>query len=368
MSRRIVLYGATGYTGRLVAAQLAEAKVRPVLAGRNLQGLHALGVTLGHGLDTFAADVSDHDALLTLIHEGDVVVSTVGPFSRLGTPVAEACVVQRATYVDCCSEPGFVRMVFEALGPVAANRGSTLISGFGYEFVAGNVAATLALEATGFRAQRVDIGYFLTGKRRGTMSSGTRASVGGAVLAPHFAWRERQLVDITAGDRVIGFALDGSVLPGLSIGGAEHLTIPRQRPWIREVGVYLGGPRSQVGAKIARSVVAGASKVPGVPKIVRWTSALPRVKEGPDDDTRAQFGSAVVASAYDSEDRQLHTVRLTGVDPYTFTARMLAWVAMHLSKQETPLKAGTLGPVEAFGLGTLVEACADAGLRVVTEE
>ena len=367
MSRRIVLYGATGYTGRLVAAQLAEAKVRPVLAGRSLQGLHALGVTLGRGLDTVAADVADHDALLTLIREGDVVVSTVGPFTRLGTPVAEACVVQRATYVDCCGEPAFVRTIFEGLGPVATNRGASLISGFGYEFVAGNVAASLVLEATGYRAQRVDIGYFLTGKRRGTMSSGTRASLGGAALAPHFAWRDRQLVDIVAGDRVIGFALNGSVLPGLSIGGAEHLTIPRQRPWVREVGVYLGGPRSQVGAKVVRSVVAGASKVPGVPELVRWTASLPRVKEGPDDDTRAQFGSAVVASAYDAEDRQLQTVRLAGVDPYTFTARMLAWVAMLLSKQDTPLKPGALGPVEAFGLGTLVAACADAGLQVVDE-
>ena len=54
MSRRIVLYGATGYMGRLVATALAEARVRPVLAGRNVQSLHSLGVTLGRGLDTVA--------------------------------------------------------------------------------------------------------------------------------------------------------------------------------------------------------------------------------------------------------------------------------------------------------------------------
>src|SRR5205085_4539171 len=116
------------------------------------------------------------------------------------------------------------------------------------------VAATLALDATGYRAQRIDVGYFLTGKVRGSMSTGTRASVGQSALVPHFAWRDRQLVDITAGDRIIGFAMNGSVLPGLSIGGAEHLTIPKLRPWIREVGVYLGGPKTQVGARLAGSV------------------------------------------------------------------------------------------------------------------
>src|SRR5438309_3955898 len=191
MSRRIVLYGATGYTGRLVAAQLAEARIRPVLAGRNLQSLHALGVTLGRGLDTVAADVADHEGLLALIREGDVVLSTVGPYSRYGTPVIEACVVQKATYVDCCAEPGFLRAAFEGLGPVAVNRGATLIPGFGYEYIAGNVAATLALDATGYRAQRIDVGYFLTGKVRGSMSTGTRASVGQSALVPHFAWRDR---------------------------------------------------------------------------------------------------------------------------------------------------------------------------------
>jgi short subunit dehydrogenase-like uncharacterized protein len=367
MTRRIVLYGATGYTGRLVATRLSKARMRPVLAGRSLQSLHALGVTLGKGLETFAADVADHEGLLALIREGDVVVSTAGPFTRFGTPVAEACVVQRATYIDSCGEPPFIRMVFEQLGPVAASRDTTLIPGFGFEFVAGNVASALALQAAGDGAQRVDVGYFLTGRRLGRLSAGTRASAGQAALVPHYAWRDSQLVDITAGDRIVGFPVDGSVRQAFAIGGSEHFALPRLHPELREVGVYLGGPKSQRVAKVAASVVASARKVPGAQRIVGRATSLPSVREGPDEEVRARFGTMVIATAYDADDQPLHSVRMAGVDPYTFTSRLLAWAAQHLSQATAPLEPGTLGPVQAFGLDTLVQACADAGLEVVPE-
>jgi len=367
VARRIILYGASGYMGRLVAVALAEAKVRPVLAGRNLQSLHALGYQLGHGLDTVAVDLSDTDALLGLIREGDVVISTVGPYETVGLPVAEACIVQRATYLDCCGEPAFLRTMFHGLAPFAANREVTLIPGFGFEYVAGTVAAATVLEAMGSRADRVDIGYFVSGKVRTLLSSGTRAAAGAAALSPHFVWRDRQLIACPAGDRVADFAVNGHTLPGLSIGGAEHLTIPRMRPWIREVGVYVGGPKSDLGAHVAGAVVGGAAKVPGVSRLVRWTAALPHVKDGPDEETKARAASTVIATAFDIEGRTLASVRLSGGDPFTFTQRMLAWAAMHLASGTGQPSTGVLGPVEAFGLQTLTHACAAVGLQVVEE-
>jgi short subunit dehydrogenase-like uncharacterized protein len=367
VARRIVLYGATGYVGRMVAQTLVAQKVRPVLAGRSLQNLHALGVRLGHGLDTVAADVGDADSLLALISAGDVVVSTVGPYATYGQPVVEACVIRKADYIDCAAEPGFLRPVFHGLGPFASNQGVTLIPGLGFEGLAGTVAASLALEASGQRADRLEVGYFLTGKRRQLLSSGARASLGGAALAPHFAWRDRQLVAAPAGDRVIGFSVDGRVLPGLSIGGLEHLIVPRTRPWIREVGVYVGGPRSDTAARVTGALVSGAAKVPGLPRLVRWTSALPSVNDGPGPDRLAQAGSAVVASTYDSGGRPLASVRLAGGDPYTFTQRMLAWAAVQLASGEPKPVPGALGPVEAFGLDRLLQACSSAGLTQVDE-
>src|SRR5438132_6692606 len=143
--RRIVLYGATGYTGRLVAAALVTARARPVLAGRSGQNLAALGVQLGKGLDTVIADAADTDALLALIKPGDVVVNTAGPFTRIGTPVVEAAIQRGATYIDSAGEPSFLRSAYENLGPAAAEAGVAIVPGAAFEYATGNLAASLAM-------------------------------------------------------------------------------------------------------------------------------------------------------------------------------------------------------------------------------
>src|SRR3954452_10461338 len=79
---RIVLFGATGYTGRLVAAALVDRGARPVLAGPNADSLGAMSDELGGGLETQTADVSDPATVRALVQRGDVLVSTVGPFRK----------------------------------------------------------------------------------------------------------------------------------------------------------------------------------------------------------------------------------------------------------------------------------------------
>ena len=83
MAGRIVLLGATGYTGRLVAAALAQRGAKPVLAGRDPAKLAPLAERLG-GLETAKTDATDVAAVRRLVDRGDVLVTTVGPFVRLG--------------------------------------------------------------------------------------------------------------------------------------------------------------------------------------------------------------------------------------------------------------------------------------------
>ena len=83
MAPRVILLGATGYTGRLVADSLIEIGERPVLAGRSASRLSALAASLG-GLDTVVADVGRPDSVKDIVTEGDVLVSTVGPFTLYG--------------------------------------------------------------------------------------------------------------------------------------------------------------------------------------------------------------------------------------------------------------------------------------------
>jgi short subunit dehydrogenase-like uncharacterized protein len=176
VSGRIVLFGATGYTGDLTARALVDRGVRPVLAARSRERLDALSAELG-GLETRLADVAAPGTLAGLVERGDVLVSTVGPFMRLGAPAVEAAIAAGAHYLDSTGEGPFIRSVFERHGPAAEAAGSGLVTAFGYDWVPGNLAGALALREAGERATSVDIGYFLSGSTgAGTASGGTRAS------------------------------------------------------------------------------------------------------------------------------------------------------------------------------------------------
>src|SRR5262245_16954388 len=121
-SSRVVLYGATGFTGELTAREMARRGMRPVLAGRGRKRLEKLAEELG-GLDVALADISEPRSVAALVEEGDVLVTTVGPFARWGEPALMAALTRRAHYLDCTGESTFVRRVFETAGPRAASEG-----------------------------------------------------------------------------------------------------------------------------------------------------------------------------------------------------------------------------------------------------
>ena len=162
MARPIVLFGATGYTGRLVADALVTRDVRPLLAARNEVAVKKMAEELG-GLETAVADVSRPDTLRAIVDQYTVLVSTVGPFTRWGAPAVEAAIDAGAVYLDSTGEPPFIREVFEHRDAPARASGATLVTAFGYDFVPGNVAAAMALERAGERATKVSVGYFITG-------------------------------------------------------------------------------------------------------------------------------------------------------------------------------------------------------------
>src|SRR5256885_1877999 len=108
MAGRIVLFGATGYTGRLTAEALVARGARPVLAGRSAGPLAQLADDLG-GLDHATADVSKPETVGDLVERGDVLLTTVGPFKRWGGAAAEAAIRKGAHYLDSTGEPPFIR-------------------------------------------------------------------------------------------------------------------------------------------------------------------------------------------------------------------------------------------------------------------
>jgi short subunit dehydrogenase-like uncharacterized protein len=362
---RIVLYGATGYTGRLTAEALVARGAKPLLAGRSAERLSGLAAELGGGLETAVADTANPGSVRALVEPGDVIVSTVGPFARYGDAAVEAAIAAGAMYLDSTGEPAFIRRVFERYGAEAERAGASLVTAFGYDWVPGNLAGALALRDAGPEATRIDIGYFTFGGLGG-MSGGTRASLMGAMLEPAFVWR-RGIRTERGAARVRSFDVGGKRQAAISVGSSEHFTLPRLHPGLAEVNTYLGWfGTGSYAMPVVSAVNSGLVRIPGL------KSGLDRVIErfvpistgGPDAEARAASGSAIVAIAYADGGRELGSVEVRGVNGYTFTGQVLAWGAA--SALEAGMEdAGALGPVSAFGLDRLQGGCAEAGISRV---
>jgi short subunit dehydrogenase-like uncharacterized protein len=359
--RRIVLFGATGYTGRLVADALVQRGAKPLLAARNEAAVAKMAAELG-GLEYAVADVEKPATLRELVDGETVLVSTVGPFLRWGSTAVEAAIDAGATYLDSTGEPPFIREVFERRDGAARATGAGLVTAFGYDFVPGNLVGALALERAGDRAAKVRIGYFITGggSLRDAMSGGTAASVAGVMMAPAFAFRDGRMVTERSAKRVGSFDVRGKGLTGISIGCSEHLSLPRVYPSIREVDVYLGwfGPASRAMQAMAMlgeipGVRSGSDKLAG--RFVKGSTG------GPGPESRAKSGSLAVAEAFDANGNLLERIELRGPNGYTFTGEILAWGARHAAEHGLEGQ-GALGPVEAFGLRNLEAGCAEIGL------
>lgn len=364
MEGKVILFGATGYTGRKTARELVALDLAPLLVGRNGNKLSRLAGECG-GLDIHVADVSDPASLFQVVKPGDVLLTTVGPFLRFGDAALSCARSAGAHYIDSTGEPAFVRRVFEEYGGPARQAGLIFLTAFGYDYVPGNVVAAAALRAAGSGATKVEIGYFTAGGGEFRQSEGTQASLVGAVLDPGLFWRDGRLVEDFGGTRLAHFSIDGKRLPAISVPGSEHLALPHDFPQLEEVGVYLGWfgklsyPMHQASRMSARLM-----GIPGVRSIFkRLTPEQKSDGKGPGPEELASSGSHIAATAYDRKGQRLASARLTGIDGYTYTAKMLAWGASAILNGRA-IRRGALGPVEAFGLDIMIEANRQCGLEL----
>jgi saccharopine dehydrogenase (NAD+, L-glutamate forming) len=385
----VVLYGASGFTGGLVADYLTRARelapARWALAGRNLGKLQAVQARLFSAAGAspealIVADAADQSALARLAEAARVVITTVGPYVKYGEPLVRACAEAGTDYVDLTGEPPFAAAMAERHGARAEQTGARIVHACGFDSIPHDLGAWFTLQALRARMtaeQRERTAVTIEGfvRTRGSISGGTwhsaleiMASMRGyareerrrAAARAASERRARQLRVPPAYRRDLGFwaVPMPTIDPIVVLRSAELL--PEYGPDFR-YGHYLG---LEHGYQVA-GLLAGAGTVFALAQLPPTRKLLQKLKhpgEGPDEETRRRSHFRVIFQGRAEDQRVQCEVR--GGDPgYGETAKMLAESALCLAfdRARLPARAGVLTPMTAIG-EALIERLQRAGI------
>jgi short subunit dehydrogenase-like uncharacterized protein len=322
----LLVYGAYGYTGELVARRAVERGVPTVLAGRDSERLARVARAVG--CEWRAFPLTDPEALRRGIAGAGAVLHCAGPFVHTARPMAEACVDERVHYADVSGEA----QAYEALvplGPGAANAGVMILPGAGFDVVPSDcLAAHLVRRLPGTRALVLVIAGL------GRLSRGTARTflehVGS--LAGRGAAPQRRTFDLGAGP-----------VTAIAVPWGDLFTAPRSTG-VEDVQTYLvASPATRVFARAAPFLAPLFE-----PRPVRDAAValLTGGERGPTDADRAAGRTAVYGEATDAAGRRVVSI-VRGPEGYTLTAHAAVEIAERMLRGEA--KPGWQTPSTAYG-------------------
>ena len=354
----IAVYGATGYTGRLVAAELARRGADFVLAGRSRERLAGLAGELD-GARYAVAPLDDPAALHAAFEPCAVVISCAGPFVIHGEPVVRAAIEAGCGYLDTTGEQPFIRRVFEVHGPAAERAGVPLVTAMGFDYVPGDMIAALTCAGLG----PVDDVLLAYSVRSFGPSRGTAASAVGQVSGGDVEWRNGALAEASQGVRRDDHDFGGEI--GMQwmtrYPAGEHITVPRHVD-TRNVHTALTAATSAGHPRLAPLV---PFTMPVLQRLLRTRArgpierAVSRLPEGPSMEDRKRAGFTIDCEATAGPRRRRGVI--TGSDVYGLTAVTMAEGALRLAAPEYE-RTGALAPAEAFDPADFLAAISPAGI------
>jgi short subunit dehydrogenase-like uncharacterized protein len=353
----VLLFGATGFTGRLTAHALAARGADFAIAGRSQARLTAVAETTGNP-EIRVASVEDASALADALADVGVLITCVGPFVELGRSAVEAAIKARVHYVDSTGEGLFIQHLLEDFEGPARRAGIALAPALAFDAVPADVAATLASQ--GLRHPKLTLTYALPAHA----SLGTLTSALG-VAASRGPWlRDGERVMVETGDHHRWAPMPPPLGPKPSISfpfAVGHLA-PLHLP-LRSLELFATTSGSQrIALKAALPLLRAVSAAPGG-RGVEGVARLMRSSHGPDERRRPRSKWTILAEAHSGA--RWKNVALTGTDSYGLSAGLLASSALEMSKPGFE-GAGVLAPVGALGLDFLEKQLTDHGTEIST--
>jgi short subunit dehydrogenase-like uncharacterized protein len=357
----IAVYGATGYTGGRIARELRRREAEFLIAGRNGDKLEALSQELG-GVPVKVVAADDRDGLGRMLESCAAVIGCAGPFTLHGEPLVAAAAETGTHYLDTTGEQHFIRMVFERYGERAAASGAALVSGMGFDYLPGDLIASLTAEGMG-PLDEIAIAYCVNGFQptHGTALSALEMLAGGDVVWEEGEWRPAPR---SADGGRWRFPEPIGEQRMLRYPAGEQITVPRHVD-TRRVRTMLNGmvmPNRLMPLAAASSPLLQLAMRTPLRRASR--AVVRRLPAAPKEGAAARARFTVDCEAQAGGQRRRGTVR--GRDVYGLTAESLALGAT-ICADPAYDRRGALAPAQAFEPAGFLTSLGDAGLDYEVE-
>ena len=386
----IVVYGATGFTGQLVAEYLAthykgDATLKWAMAGRSKNKLASVRDAIGAPADTplIVADASDLASLKAMVAQAKSIISTVGPYQLYGSELVAACAASGTDYFDLCGEPVWMRRMIEAHEATAKSSGARVVFSCGFDSLPFELGVFCAQEEAkkvfGAPANRVK---GRVRDMRGTFSGGTAASMRATfaaaandpsmvpllrspfALTPGFEGPKQPPGNRPAFDQELDSWTTPFVMATINTRNVHRSNLLMGFPYGKDF-VYdemmLTGPGEKGEAKAKAIATANTSE--------KMSSGGPKPGEGPsrEEQENGMYDLLFVAIAPDG--RQVRAVVKGDRDPgYGSTSKMISECAICLLRDMPDVPAGIWTPGAAMQHGLIKRLVDHAGLTFGVEK
>ncbi len=359
----VVVYGASGYTGRLICEYLREFNVPFIAAGRDKARI-AEALDKVPGIDTVPHEIVEvaHqvEPLTELLSGAQVVCNTVGPFAQYGGEVVQACLATGCHYLDTTGEQDWLIDCDENYGRQMADRGLLLAPGVAQMYTTGEIAADLCLETPGLDA--LDILVFWKGFP--TIAS-TRTILVNAALSKAYYLERNQYLEWPADAGLYNVTVPGQHEAGLALpwGGTSHPVWFKHDARVANVKVLGGVFNRPLMLGVPQIVAAALAQIEGLSdedkyKALSEQAAAVMNQMPPREST---FVNTSLDSVHASGPMARAHCVIHGTCNYKQTGVLQAYAAYSLL-QQPPRRAGFASGCQAFGHRELLGVLRSFGL------